>query len=413
MIREGMSQPPRDIASPARTERRRLRILGTDITLLEQVRRRAEADLGFDIAFEVHDFINCQRRAALEPHAYDIYDQCFHNLDIVWFWGSLQPIDTERIANWNRLSGLTREGGINKYAWRGHGDAPVRKLYVQPGQFLGPEPSRHISMLPTVHNFDSFGYDTRIFGRPENQRESWAWLLDPRARGRIALVDEPAIGIFDVALAAEAAGEVQFADIGNMTVPEVDALMAILNDRRQQGYFRAVWRNGEEAGRLMRADQVSVQSMWSPVYGDLGNMAAVVAEAAPIEGYRAWHGGMSLSRHLSGAELDMAYEYMNWWLSGWPGAVMARQGYYFSVLDQVRQALPAAEWAYWYEGLPASGDLAGPHGNVVVRAGARRSGGSYWERASRIAVWNTAMDEHNYAARAWERFAMRVRSEAQ
>ena len=401
-----------EFPAPALKERRRLRVLGTEITLLEQIRQRAEADLGFDISFEVHDFLHCQRRAAMEPQAYDIYDQCFHNLDIVWFWGSLQPIDTGRIGDWERISGLTREGGINKYAWRGHGDAPVKKLFVQPGQFLGPEPSRHISMLPTVHNLDSFSYDTRLFGRRDGQRESWAMLLDPRARGRIALVDEPAIGIFDVALAAEAAGELQFSDIGNMTVAEVDALMSFLNDRRQQGYFRAVWRNAEEVAGLIRADQLSAQSMWSPVYGDLGDMANVVAEANPIEGYRAWHGGMSLARHLSGAELDMGYEYLNWWLSGWPGAVMARQGYYMSVLDRVRDALPAAEWAYWYEGAPAAADLPGPAGNTVVRAGARRAGGSYWERANHIAVWNTAMDEHNYAARAWERFAARVRNGA-
>ncbi len=28
-----------------------------------------------------------------------------------------------------------------------------------------------------------------------------------------------------------------------------------------------------------------------------------------------------------GRALDVAYAYVNWWLSGWPGAVMARQGY--------------------------------------------------------------------------------------
>lgn len=404
---------PGGMAAPAIAARRRLRVLGTDITLLEPIRRQAEADLGFEISFESHNFINCQRRAALAPGDYDIYDQCFHNLDIVWFWGSLQPIDTARIADWDLLSGLTREGGINRYASRGHGDQPVRKLYVQPGEGLGAAPSRYISMLPTVHNFDSFGYDARDFGSTDLRRESWSWLLDSRAKGRIAVVDEPAIGIFDVALAAEAAGEVKFANIGNMTVPEIDALMAFLNRRRQQGFFRAIWRDGEEAARLVRSGQVSAQSMWSPVYGDLGEASQHFVEANPIEGWRAWHGGMSLSRHLSGAALDMGYEYLNWWLSGWPGAVVARQGYYMSVIDRVREALTPAEWSYWYEGLPAETDLPGPYGNIVAKAGARRAGGSYWERAGRIAVWNTAMDEHNYASRAWERFVQQVRGDAQ
>ena len=40
----------------------------------------------------------------------------------------------------------------------------------------------------------------------------------------------------------------------------------------------------------------------------------------------------------------------------------------------------------------------------------RRAGGSYRDRASRIAIWNTVMDEYNYAARAWDRFILRVQS---
>ena len=397
-----------DLAAPPHTERRRLRVRGTSITLLKEVRERAQADLGFDVEYELLDFITCQRMSAMEPEGYDIYEQCFHNLDIVWFWGALQPIDTHRIVDWNKINDLSKEGGISKYAWRGHGDAPVRKLYVQPGGFLGPKQGRYVSMLPTVHNMDSFGFDTRIFGNGDVRASSWSWLLDRRAKGRIALVDEPAIGIFDAALAAEAAGELQFVDIGNMTIAEIDALVALLDDRRRQGYFCATWRDAAEAAALLLEDRVSVQSMWSPVYGNMGKMAETFVESAPIEGYRAWHGGASLSRHLEGAQLDIGYEYLNWWLDGYAGAVMARQGYYMSAPGRTKAALAPEEWAYWYEGAPAARDLLGPSGTVVVRAGARRAGGTYQDRANRIAVWNTVMEEYNYAARAWDRFIRRV-----
>jgi putative spermidine/putrescine transport system substrate-binding protein len=398
--------------SPAIIHRRKLRVLGTAVTLLDQVNHKAKADLGFDLDFEVLDFLSCQGKAALNPESYDIYDQCFHNLDIVWFWGSLQPIDTNRITLWDKVSDLTKRGGISRYAWRGHGDAPVKKLYVQPGDSLGSEPGRFISMLPTVHNLDSFGYDARVFGYSQRQSESWGWLLDPRAKGRIALVDEPAIGIFDVALAAEALGELSFADIGNMTVAEIDALMALLEDRRQKGFFHTMWTTAEDAGQLVRDHRIDVQSMWSPAYGDLGGETPHFLEAMPIEGYRAWHGGMSLRHGLSGGTLDMAYEYMNWWLTGWPGAVMARQGYYMSVIDPVRAHLSNDEWSYWYNGEEAQSDLLGPAGQTVVKLGARRSGGAYLDRANRIAVWNSVMEEHNYAARAWGRFVDRVRGVA-
>ena len=396
------------LAAPARGVRRRLRVRGTSVTLLREVREQAEADLGFDVEYELLDFVACQRMAAMEPEGYDVYEQCFHNLDIVWFWGALQPIDTHRIADWDRINDLAKQGGISKYAWRGHGDAPVRKLYVQPGGFLGPKPGRQISMLPTVHNMDSFGFDTRVFGDGKESRPSWAWLLDRRAKGRIALVDEPAIGIFDAALAAEAGGELQFADIANMTIAEIDALMALLEDRRRQGYFCASWRNGADAAALLQQERVAVQSMWAPVYGNMGVMTPHFAESAPIEGYRAWHGGASLSRHLGGAELDMAYDYLNWWLTGYAGAVMARQGYYMSTPQTTRAALAPEEWAYWYDGAPAARDLCGPSGRISVRAGARRAGGTYLDRVSRIAVWNTVMEEYNYATRAWDRFIRRV-----
>ncbi len=398
-----MAPEPTGLASPPLLHRRRLRVRGTSITLLSQVRERAESDLGFSVDYELLDFPTCQRRAAMEPQGYDMYEQCFHNLDIVWFWGALQPIDINRITEWDNISDLAKQGGVSKYAWRGHGDAPVRKLYVQPGGFLGPKTSRHISMLPTVHNMDSFGYDPRVFDA-DGVAPSWAWLLDKRAKGKIALVDEPAIGFFDAALAAEAAGDLEFADIGNMTIEEINALMALLEDRRRQGYFCGAWRDADAAARLVRQGLVAVQSMWSPVYGQIGPQPGTFIEAAPLEGYRAWHGGASLSRHLAGAGLDMAYEYLNWWLSGYAGSVMARQGYYIATPERSRAHMTLQEWAYWYDGAAAERDLMGPSGDWVVCAGARRAGGSYRERASRIAIWNTVMDEYNYAARAWERF---------
>lgn len=401
---------PRPLAAPPRLERRRLRVLGTSITLLPQVRARAEADLGVDVVYELVDFPECQRLAATDPGRYDIYEQCFHNLDIVWFWGALQPIDIGRIAEWDNISALAKEGGVTRYASRGIGDAPVRKLYVQPGGFLGPEPTGQISMLPTVFNMDSFGYDPRVFGEGPQVRPSWAWLLDPRARGRIALVDEPAIGLLEVALAAEALGELRFADIGNMTIQEINALFALLEDRRAQGYFCGAWRDVEQAAALVRTRNPAVQSAWAPVYGEVGPDRPHFVEAeAPIEGYRAWHGGASLARHLRGADLDLAYEYLNWWLSGYAGAVVARQGYYISTPARAREHLAPEEWAYWYDGAPAARDLAGPSGRIVVRAGARRPGGSLHERACRIALWNTVIDEYNYAVRAWDRFMRRLR----
>ena len=75
-----------------------------------------------------------------------------------------------------------------------------------------------------------------------------------------------------------------------------------------------------------------------------------------------------------------------------------------STPDRSRPHMTKAEWDYWYEGLPAAEDLPGPDGITRIRKGAVRSGGSYWQRANQIAIWNTTMDEHNYLVRRWLQF---------
>jgi len=385
--------------------RPKLRVLGTEITLLEPLREQAERDLGIDISFEVLNFVDAQRKAAMQPDSFDVYDQCFHNLEIVWHWQAIQPIDTQRITQWDQVSELTKSGRLRPTAPEGRGDAPLKNLYVQPARALGRRPSRFISMLPTVYNVDSFVYLPSLFAGDDAGQATWGWLFDEQARGRLALVDEPAIGPFDAALAIEALGLVRFADIGNMTVGEIDQMMAILNARRREGFFCGLWKTAAESVDLMLSGRAAIQSIWSPGVNALRSAGTAVIEAVPREGYRAWHGGLCLSSCLASPTLDAAYRYLNWWLSGWPGALMSRQGYYFSVPSAVQKTLPADEWDYWYGGRPAARDLPGTDGRCVVMAGHVRAGGSYDARTGRIALWNSTMDEHNYLVRRWEEFA--------
>lgn len=402
------TQSPRPPAPAIHTAGRPyLRILGTEITALPEIQKQAEADLGITIAFENLDFLSAQRKAATQPETYDLYDQCFHNLDIVWFWRAIQPIDLERIRRWDEVTDLTKTGRIGPNASFGHGDAPVTKLYVQPSQSLGAQRSRWISMLPTVHNFDSFAFRPDIVNGSAERIGSWGALFDEHWAGRAALVDEPAIGIFDAALAAQARGDIAFRDIGNMSIAEIDALIGLLEERRREGHFHRFWRTAAEAADMMAAGETVIQSMWSPGLAALRRRGVPVEEAVPAEGYRAWHGGLCLSSRLPEGLRDAAYDYLNWWLEGYAGAVVARQGYYMSVPDRVRPHLTADEWAYWYDGEPTATDLPGPDGTIGIKAGSVRAGGSYWQRASSIAVWNTTMDEHNYLVRRWARFLAR------
>ncbi|QEM81264.1 ABC transporter substrate-binding protein [Halomonas binhaiensis] len=383
-----------------------LRVLGTSVTLLENIRQQARSDLGIDITFEVQDGVAAQRLGVLAPHSFDIYDQWFHNVDFVWPANAIQPIQLERIHYWDAINELPKTGRLTPHSPLGAGSNPVDRLYVQPGGSCGSRPSEQITMLPVSHNVDSFGY--RLDMLPEGlsaDQESWSWLLDERWQGLVSLQNDSAIGAIDAALAAQASGLIQFEDIGNLSVKEIDALIDCLINFKQRRHFRTFWSNQGQSATDMARGKVGIESLWSPAINDLKQRHIEVRLASPQEGYRAWYGGMSISREVRGRTLDAAYEYMNWWLSGWPGAVMARQGYYISTSSLTRPHLSTAEWDYWYAGKPAIEDLCGPMSNdVMIQRGEVRDGGDYFSRMSKIAVWNTVMDEHNYLVRRWNDF---------
>ncbi|WP_339109702.1 extracellular solute-binding protein [Thioclava sp. GXIMD4216] len=377
----------------------RLRILTTEIQPWRRFKDRAEADLGFELDFIEMDFVNAQRIAAMSPHSYDVYDQCFHNLDIVWHWRAIQPIEIDRITYWSEMESPALDPVPGSL---GYGDVPATRLWVQADASLSARPGRQISMLPTVYNYDSFAIDIGATGlNVDSDVTSWAELLDPRWHGRVALVDDPGIGVFDLVQALMAADRMKVADPGNMTVAEIDEMAALGLDLVASGHLAPFWRRATEPLERFRAGELAISSLWSPTVVAMKEAGLRVRQAVPEEGYRAWHGGMCLARHLEGARLDRAYAWLNWYLSGIAGAQVARQGYYMSVPGRVRDTLPPAEWDYWYEGRAAATDLPGPNGHVAVRKGDMRSGGSVRARSKNVAVWNSTMDEHNYLVRRW------------
>jgi putative spermidine/putrescine transport system substrate-binding protein len=262
-----------------------------------------------------------------------------------------------------------------------------------------------MSFMPYVHNVDSFAYNTNFIDKGiPYETESWSWLLDEKYKGKVGLINAPTIGIFDAALAAQASGLIKFKDIGNMTVSEIDKLFSILVKKKQEGHFSGFWSSVPQSIDYMTKKRVTIQSMFSPGVAGAKGQGVPVTYASPKEGYRAWHGVMCLSSKTKGHVKDAAYDYMNWWLSGYPGAFIARQGYYISNPSRSKEIMSKDEWNYWYEGKVANKDLLGTDGKISVKKGEFRDGGSYTKRFSNIAVWNTVMDNYDYSLDKWYEF---------
>jgi putative spermidine/putrescine transport system substrate-binding protein len=379
-----------------------LRVLGTSVTLLDEVQKQARQDLGFEIEFDVQSGVEVMQKGILRPDTYDIYDQWYHSIDLLWTAGAIQSTDANRLELWEEVSNLTKTGCLTDDANLGAGQRPCDIQFIQDDGKLGNRQTMQLSAVPTVHNADSFSYEPRHAPKSHHlDDECWGWLLDKAWHGKVGMNTDPSIGIADMILAAHATGLVKFKDIGNLRINEIDALVDKLVQLKKAGHFGKFWANVADSIAYMSQRKGRIGGIWSPAAMSLRANGQPVRVAAPKEGYRAWHACLCLSSNLNPEKEEQAYAYLNWWLSGRPGAILARQGYYTSTPDRARHFLTQAEWAYWYAGKEATEELCDPHGTEAIPKGSIREGGSHESRMSKIIMWNTLMDEQNYLVRRW------------
>jgi len=379
--------------------RPKLRIIGRSEVLPRSVTEQAARDLGFDLEFLLIDSVKGLQQVVTRPDTFDVYHQ-WHSVDLIWTSRSIQPIELNRIDNGQQIKArvLAQRGNISGTGLQ------FDQVYLQPSGRPGSTPTDQVLMLPLLHGCDAFGYLPSVLDEwPVDTPHSWGWLLDSRLHGRVAMMNEPVLGMIEAALAVEACQGVSFPDISNLSIEEIDAVADVLLRKKRLGHFKTIWANYEEAARAMQRGVV-LQSMFSPAAALLRGQGIPVLMAVPEEGYRGWHVDLCISAAVEGEQLEAAYAYLNWWMSGWGGAMLARQGYYFVLPEIARRHLSTAEWDYWYAGRPAPETLVNQFGQPAVAPGEIREGGSHSERMSRVRVWNTFMDEHNYLVRRWNEF---------
>jgi putative spermidine/putrescine transport system substrate-binding protein len=383
---------------PKQSTRPALRIIGRSELIIQPIRDRAIADLGFPIEFEMIDSTDGLARVVTRPDSFDLYHQ-WHTVDLNWTARCIQPIMLSRLEHGRdiTMAALGRRGPSRII------DTVFDKLFVQADGQLGADPTGQVSMLPLLHGVDSFGYVPALREMISDEGESWGWLLDDRLHGRVAMINDPVLGLIEAALAVESRRGKAFGNIGNLTLDEVDEVADILLHKKRIGHFKGFWSSFEDSARLMQRGAM-VQTIFSPSVARLRSLGQDVIVSTPAEGSRGWHADLCISAATSGEMLDMAYAYLNWWQTGWAGAMAARQGYYATFPARVRQHLDPAEWAYWYEGQPAPHVLPDPYGHPCIPQGHRREGGSHAERMSGARVWNTFMDEHTHIVHRWREF---------
>ncbi|HEY9624689.1 MAG TPA: substrate-binding domain-containing protein [Crinalium sp.] len=381
-----------------------LRFIGTGVSQINEIRDKAQKDLGFKLEMRALSTEENNQIAITQPGQYDIFDGEFFSLPLVVPSGNLQAVDVSKIKDFDKIVTIFTTGKFDgARVETSQGTSPYKVMYLkdQNSKEFATEPTNWATLIPFQYNADTLGYRPDLVGR---KIESWGELFNAEFKGKTSILDIPSIGIMDAAMVVEALGLMTFGDKGNMTKEEIDKITGILIDQKKAGQFRAFWKTFDESVNLMASGEVVLQSMWSPAVTAVKAKGIQCVYAPLKEGYRAWGGGIGLSKNLSGVALDAAYEYMNWLLEGWVGAFLGRQGYYSAVPDNAKKYMSPAEWDFWYEGKPAAEDMIDPFGKKLEPKGAVRDGGSFKERMGNVVVWNSTMKEQVYLVQKWNEF---------
>ena len=380
-----------------------LRYLGTAVNQSAEIAKKVKEDLGITIEYIPVVTDEVTKRAVTQPNSFDLIDTEFFSLKKIIPSGNILGMDAKRIKNADKITTVFTKGEVDGKKIGDQGTAPKKVFYLeaQNGKTFASSPTEWITLIPTTYNADTLGIRPDLIKRPIS---SWKELLNPEFKGKASILNIPSIGIMDAAMVVESTGDYTYGDKGNMTKAEIDRTIKVLIEAKRAGQFRAFWQDFNESVNLMASGETVIQSMWSPAVTKVRTQGVPCVYQPLKEGYRAWATGFGLPKTLSGKKLDAAYDFVNWFLSGWAGAYLNRQGYYSAVLETAKQNMEPYEWAYWMEGKPAEKDIKGPDGSVLEKAGATRDGGSFEQRMGAVACWNAVMDENTYMVRKWNEF---------
>lgn len=385
-------------------EEKVLRYLGTAVNQSDDITAMVKKELGITLQNIVATTDDVTKRVATQPNSFDILDTEYFSLKKLVPSGNILSMDATKIKEFDSITPIFTKGELpNGKKIGDQGTAPKKVMFVEGegSTKFSATPTQWVTLIPTVYNADTLGIRPDLIKRPIT---SWAELLNPEFKGKASILNIPSIGIMDAAMVVEATGQYKYPDKGNMTKAEIDLTMKVMTEAKKAGQFRAFWKDFNESVNLMASGETVIQSMWSPAVTAVRSKGIACTFQPLKEGYRSWASGFCMSKGVTDKQKEWVYEFVNWYLSGWAGAYLNRQGYYSAVLPTAKANMSADEWGYWMEGKAAVGDIKAPDGTLLEKAGAMRDGGSYDDRMGNVACWNAVMDENDYMVSKWNEF---------
>ena len=240
-----------------------LRHVGVSYSVVKAIGDQAAKDLGFKVTMQNLDTSAAINRFITQPDSVDIADVEGWQSKLATKRGVLQGIEVKKIKEFDNILPIFTKGELEGHKIPRQGISPYEAMYItKPTDTeLHDGVTDYMTFLPQVYNADSIGYRPDLVGHEVTE---WKELIDPKFKGKAAILDVPAIGIMDAALCFESAGLIKYGNKGNMTKKEIDFTADKLIELKKSGHFRATWTTFDQSVQLMAAGEVIIQSMWSP-----------------------------------------------------------------------------------------------------------------------------------------------------
>ncbi len=361
-----------------------LRTIGLSVTVQERILADFQEKSGVGgTSGTASTFPDAQTKILSGSSDFDTWEVIGERLPAIVMTNNVEPIPAAAVKNWSNIRDTFTKAS----------DKWPRSAQIV-GQIWTDDSETDLWMVPAVYNYDSIGFNPDVV--TDEEANSWTAIFDPKWKGRSGLNTDPLIAIGEAILAMDSLGLIEADNPGNPSADAIDEAAKFLISKKKEGQFRALWGDFGELVNLLASGEMVVCDAWQPAVMAVKAQGKPCKYAVPKEGYRAWAIGPAMIAGTPNKEA--VYAYADYWLSGPPGVIVSEQGYY-SPTTNIKEAMPANQYAFWYEGQPWVG--ATERG---IKEGDLRDGGSLTERAANVAYWHQWPDEYDHLIQRWDEF---------
>ena len=128
-----------------------------------------------------------------QPKSFDIADIEYFTVKKVWGAGNLQPFDTRKLKNYDKIVGIFKSGNRPDLKdCTGHCAAHCGFCRIPGIKEFAKEETNWYTLVPTIYNADTLGIRPDLIKRPIN---SWSELLNPEFKGKASILNIASIGM--------------------------------------------------------------------------------------------------------------------------------------------------------------------------------------------------------------------------